>query len=46
MASQDKPVYCNDDGWIIGACDGELTPEAMWEQMVAPYGDTPVDTFL
>ena len=46
MAAQDKAVYCNDDGWIIGACDGELTPEAMWEQMVAPYGDTPVDTFL
>lgn len=29
MASSDKPVYCNDDGCIIGACDGKLTPEAM-----------------
>jgi hypothetical protein len=46
MRPKCKRVYCNDDGWIIGACDGPLTPQAMWEQMIAPYLDTPVDTFL
>lgn len=46
MPPATRPVYCNDDGWIIGACDGPLTPDAMWDQMIAPYMDTPVTTFL
>jgi hypothetical protein len=40
------PIFSNDDGWIIGAYDPPLTPERLWDCMIAPYLDTPVNTFL
>jgi hypothetical protein len=39
-------IFCNDDGWIIGTYDPPLTPDRIHEKMIAPYADTPVDTFL
>jgi len=39
-------IFCNDDGWIIGTYDPPLTPDLIHEKMIAPYADTPVDTFL
>lgn len=39
-------VLCNDDGWIMGTYGPPLTPDDMWEKMIAPYEGSPVDVFL
>ena len=40
------PIFSNDDGWILGAYDSPLLPERLWDCMIAPQVDTPINTFL
>ena len=41
-----RRVLSNDDGWIMDLSDPPLAIDQMHDNMIAPYGESPVDTFL
>ena len=48
MTRSDKRrrVLSNDDGWIVRHAEHPLTPEQMWDNMIAPHEGSPIDGFL